>query len=130
MATSAAAADRVGITVTGPSQQLTVTKQSSTITPQTVTVNAQINQVGTEIITVAVPGPQGPPFHPFIASPTPPANTNVFWVDPTDVTAPLLYVYLEGSWRQIAGGGATPSSNPTYNDNSNISFNDGVLLTL
>ncbi|MBT0664760.1 hypothetical protein KI809_10655 [Geobacter pelophilus] len=56
-----AAAEVVGVTVTGPSQQLIVTKQSSTVTAETVTVNASINLIGTEIITVAVPGPQGRP---------------------------------------------------------------------
>lgn len=59
MAAQAVAADKVGITITGPSQQLTVTTQSQVITPNTVTVNAQIQQIGTETLMIAVPGPQG-----------------------------------------------------------------------
>ncbi|MBT0666356.1 hypothetical protein KI809_18770 [Geobacter pelophilus] len=55
------AAERIGITITGPSQQLTVEKKSTVITPETVTVNAQVNVTGTEILTIAVPGPQGIP---------------------------------------------------------------------
>jgi len=61
LAAAHAHAETVGITVTGPSQQLTVTTQSTTITPEMVTIDALVNIIGTEVITVAVPGPQGIP---------------------------------------------------------------------
>lgn len=55
-----ATAERVAVTVTGPSQQTTVLQQSTVVAPQSITVNALVNVTGTETTTLAVPGPQGP----------------------------------------------------------------------
>lgn len=52
-------AETVSITVTGPTQQTTVQKQSVIVQPQSVTENVVIDSAGTAVVTVAVPGPQG-----------------------------------------------------------------------
>lgn len=54
-------AETVAITVSAPTQQVTVQNQTTTVTPETVTVNAVINSVGTDVVTVSIPGQQGPP---------------------------------------------------------------------
>jgi len=56
-----ALAETVAITVTAPTQALTVEHQSTVITPEVVTVTAEVNVTGTETVEIAVPGPQGIP---------------------------------------------------------------------
>ncbi len=54
-------AETVSIVVTAPTQQLNVVKESTIIAPQSVVENVIIDSAGTEIVTIAVPGPQGIP---------------------------------------------------------------------
>jgi len=56
-----AKAETVSVTVTAPSQQITVQPATTVVTPETVTVNAVVSVTGTETVEIAVPGPQGIP---------------------------------------------------------------------
>lgn len=56
-----ASAETVSITVTGPSQEVTVQPVSTTVTPEVVTVTAVVETVGTNVVEVAAPGSQGIP---------------------------------------------------------------------